>query len=71
MWAENWPALNVFLTLSTQWRLAPSGHLVGLDYTAIPPALGMLGVARREWPELFEDLRVMERAAIEALQPAG
>ena len=69
IWPENWQAVQVFVTLSTQWRLAPSGHLLGLDYAAIPPVLSMSGVPRAQWPELFGCLRTMEGAALDALKP--
>jgi len=54
----------VFCVLSTQWRMAPSGHMIGLDYAAIPPTLELLEIARAEWPEIFAGVRVMEYEAL-------
>lgn len=68
VWPENWLAVQVFAALSTQWRLAPSGHMIGLDYAAIRPTLELLDVERAEWVEIFAGLRVMEH---EALTEAG
>lgn len=64
VWPDNWLAVQSFAALSTQWRLGPSGQLVGLDYGAIPPTLDLLGIKRAEWPDVFAGLRVMEAEAI-------
>ena len=71
IWPENVQAVQVFVTLSTQWRIGPSGHLMGLEYTAIPAVLALLRIPRGAWPELFADLRAMEGAAVEALRPSS
>ena len=57
-------AVEVFAALGTQWRVGGMGSVIGLDYAAIPPVLRMLRVKPAAWPELFGDLRVMERAAL-------
>lgn len=71
---ENWDAVCVFCALETQWRelLTPPGRrvLTGLDYTAIAPVAKGLGVKRKRRPALFQDLRTMERAALQALEEA-
>lgn len=64
------PSVEVFLALSTQWRRAGlAGAVVGLDYAALPPTLWMM--ARRLVPAqratLFQDLQIMEGAALEVL----
>ena len=62
------PTLNLFLGMATQWRIAPMGGLTGLDYSAITPlVLRGLRIALRDWPAIFDGLRVMEDAALEAL----
>jgi hypothetical protein len=56
----------VFCSLSSQWRLVAGMNAVrwqGLRYEAIEPVLRLTGVPRREWPGLFNQLRVMESAA--------
>lgn len=69
MWPENVAAVNLFVALSTQWRMAPSGVLIGLDYAAVEPALRLTDVPRKRWRALFADLRVMEAAALDELKP--
>jgi len=39
----------------------------GLDYCAIEPVLRLKAIACERWPALFEDLRVMERAALNVI----
>lgn len=68
VWADNWDTVRVFCSLGTQWRVAAGmAGLVwlGLDYATIPPVLRLMAIPRRDWPELFEGLRVMERSAAE------
>jgi hypothetical protein len=58
---ENWPAVQMFLRLQTQWRTTMSG-LLGLDYGAVAWLLRLYEV---EDPRaLLEDLQVMEAAAL-------
>ena len=52
--------------MGTQWRMGPGGP-VGLDYGALPGVLRMMGAKRADWHWLFEDLRVIERAALEEM----
>lgn len=64
---DNLPAVNLFTTLVTQWRPGASGP-TGLDYSAVLAALQMNGVPKKEWRYLFEDIRVMEDAALEQIR---
>lgn len=68
---EVWPccvtAVNVFGSLSTQWRVGPAGA-TGLDYAALEPTLRLLAVPPDDWPALFEDVQTMERAALEEMR---
>lgn len=65
----NWKTLMLFMTLQTQWVWAigmDGGHRIGLNYSAITPlVLRSEGISLREWPEIFEGLRVMEMAVLE------
>ncbi|MCU0842962.1 MAG: DUF1799 domain-containing protein [Thiobacillaceae bacterium] len=61
---ENWPAVRVFDALGTQWRMSMAGP-IGLDYAALPMVFDLLGIEDRA--AVFEDLRTMERAALEEL----
>lgn len=59
VWPDNWSSTLVFADLSTQWRSGFNGP-IGLDYSAIPFVLRMKRIARDKWPEIFEDIVVME-----------
>lgn len=66
IWPENLAAVNVFIALSTQWRVGMSGA-TGLDYNAIPPVLRLVGIPRKEWADTFECVRVMEAEAMKIM----
>lgn len=66
IWPETLPPLRVFAALDTQWRVG-FGGATGLDYNVLPTTLRLLGVPRADWPELFEDIRTMERAALDVM----
>ena len=55
----------MFLRAQTQWRYGPSGRLLGLDYRGARAAAKGIGV---RWREVFETLRIMEYAVLEAQQ---
>jgi hypothetical protein len=71
VWPDNWPTLQLFLTLQTQWRLLVGGaggaSFIGLDYSAVQAAMLMLGIPRKERAEMFVGLCMMERAALPVL----
>ena len=59
---QNWQALNLFLLLSTQWRI-DGNKPTGIDYGAIAPTAQLAGVTLS--PPLFEKLRCMEQVALD------
>ncbi len=63
VWPASVPAVNVFLALSTQWRMGFNGF-IGLDYGVVPAVMRLCGVPHADRREMFEDLRVMEDAAM-------
>ncbi len=68
VWPENWPAVEMFLRLQTQWRHGFGGAL-GLDYVA---ARWLFDLYPPEDPrDLLEALQVMERAALAAFSEGG
>lgn len=71
IWPDNWLTVQAWATLSTQWRLGPSGQLAGLDYGAIVPTLELMGVERAEWRELFQGLRQMEAEVLSEVAKRG
>jgi hypothetical protein len=64
--AENWPTVQLWLRIQTQWRVSGMGGPVGLDYTAVEAAMRMLRLRNRT--ELFDGLQVMEVAALKAMK---
>jgi hypothetical protein len=73
---ENWDAVQVFLALSTQWRISAlsgfgAARMVhtGIDYGAIEPVYRLLDIPRGRRVAIFQQLRVMEGAALDALHP--
>lgn len=57
VWPANWPFVEMFLRLQTQWRTSFSG-LVGLDYTAVRWLFELYSVEKPQ--EMLEALQVME-----------
>ncbi|ALP62823.1 DUF1799 domain-containing protein [Paraburkholderia caribensis] len=70
--AENWDAVELFAACGTQWRKSVVASLTGggvfyegLDYPAVEAAMRMFGFRRKRHRELFDAVRVMERAALQ------
>ena len=61
LWAEHWPAVNLFMRSQTQWR-ATSNGVVGLDYGVILQLAPILGVALDA--QVLDDVQTMEAHAI-------
>ena len=66
VWPENWPAFAIFADLATQWRVGAGGP-VGLDYNVLFHKLDRMQLSRDEYDELEEDIRVMEREALDTM----
>ena len=58
VWPDNVPTLNVFVAMSTQWRVGYNGA-TGLDYAALPVVEDRVGIKAD-----FDGLRAMEEAAL-------
>lgn len=68
IYPDNWPAVQVFFALANCWRVDyMAGRYLGIDRPAIESTMRMMGVKRKRRGGIFEDLRVMENAALEAL----
>ena len=65
----NEAALTAFLAVQTQWRVAAAGMggsvSLGLDYSGADAGLRRAGLETT--PELWRDLRVIEAAAVAAM----
>ena len=56
------------MALQSQWRIAPSGIRLGLDYQAVATVLELLGIEAEDRRVTFDGLRVMEGAALEIFE---
>ncbi|MCK9994509.1 MAG: hypothetical protein Dbin4_03029 [Alphaproteobacteria bacterium] len=65
LWPDNEMPFNIFTRIQTQWRVGMSGA-TGLDYHGVGAAIQMMG--KTMTPELFSDIQLMERAALQAMQ---
>ena len=64
VWPDNWPAVEMFLRCQTQWRTTMSG-VFGFDYSAVEWLFRLYEV--KDQAAVFEDLQVMEAAAVRIL----
>lgn len=65
---ENWPALEIFLDMQTQWRvIATMGGAVyqGLDYSALISVVGLKCGDNAK--QIFDDVRAIEKGALSNL----
>lgn len=67
IWPDNLPAINLFLSIATQWRTGMNGA-TGLDYNVLHRELDDLGLAGEERQRLKADIRIMEDAALAAMR---
>lgn len=67
VWPDNLAPLNAFISMLTQWRVGMNGA-VGLDYGALETVFRMNGAAPDTWPQLFDDLRVLEDEALSIMR---
>lgn len=63
---ENRRAVAVFLAVQSQWRHAPMGGLLGLDYTGLESAMRMMRIRRRR--DTFARVRAIESGALSYLE---
>ena len=64
LWAEHWPAVELFMRCQTQWRATSSG-VVGLDYGVLLAIAPMLG--RTMDAALLDEVQTMELHARELI----
>jgi hypothetical protein len=65
-WPDNWQALQVFRSMSTQWTVAYGGY-VGLRYEALQPVFEACGIKKKARAEMFHSLRIMENEALSVI----
>ncbi len=69
MWEENWPAVELFLRVQTQWRTGMNGP-IGLDYVAVAWVLKLVAEEATH-RTLLEDLQIMEGAVLAFIAKQG
>lgn len=68
VWPENWQIMLVFIDMLSQWNVGMNG-VIGLRYEAMPMVLQVHGIKPDR--DLFDGIRVMERAALHELNEAN
>jgi hypothetical protein len=63
LWPENQPAFDLFCMVQTQWRIGMNGA-TGLDYSPLFVLMDKRGLSSEAWQQLFDDVRVIESAAL-------
>lgn len=66
VYPENWPALQLFSYLATQWRIGMGGA-TGLDYNVMFHKLDRMNLEPDEYEQREQDIRIMEREALKAM----
>jgi len=70
VWPENWPSALLFSRLATQWRVGMGGRYA-LDYCSLYPLIDRITDTQEQWFLMFDDIREMESAALEAMDEAS
>ena len=69
VWPDNLHAANVFIAMGTQWvRAGMNGEPTGLNYASLPEIWRRTKVPPAIRDTVFDDLRVMEEAAIRQIR---
>ncbi len=69
LYRDNRTALEVFLALATQWDVNSDGVRTNINYAALPTVERYRpDIPARKWPRLFNEIRVMEAAALEVIR---
>ncbi|MEV8518673.1 DUF1799 domain-containing protein [Dyella marensis] len=66
LWPENWPPIQLFLRISTQWRVG-AGGAVGLDYNVLFHELDRAKLGDDAYDDLFAAIQLIEQTALEEL----
>lgn len=70
LWPENKEAFWFWLSIQTQWQ-KDMERRVGLNYAGVEAAMRMSGIRRKERPQLYKLIQVMESAALEEWAAKG
>lgn len=67
IWPETLPAIQLFLSALTQWRMSSTGP-VGLDYLAVDLLMTYQSIPLPERAALLQDIACLERGYLSALR---
>lgn len=62
LWPENVATWNLFQSVGTQWVEGPTGP--GINFASLKIAMGFMRIKRRDDPEVFGEIKAMERATV-------
>lgn len=67
--ADVWPEHHRLLPIlrSRPWRVAGMGAYIGLDVTQVMSTVQMMGILPGEWPDVLDDLHVIQDTALDLL----
>lgn len=66
VWPENLPTVNLFIAMSTQWRIGGVGP-TGLDYGPLAAVMELVEIEAKDRPDAFDGLRIMESEALKIM----
>ena len=66
VWPDNWAAVELFITIGTQWRVGSCG-VVGLDYNVLFHLMARKNLNEADFDQLLSDIRALESFALEAI----
>lgn len=67
VWPDNWPVIELVSLCGTQWRVGNAGP-TGLIYESLFALMDRKGLTGDAWWQMFDDVRVVENEALEALR---
>lgn len=72
VWPENWPSWALFEEMGGQWRMrGMDGVPYALDYGPLFARMERLRLPDEEWREMFDDVRLLEAAALGEMRKAN
>jgi len=66
VYAESWPAVEIFLFCQFQWRQGFSG-IEGLDYAAVMPVIALRYPRKSKQLEVLDDINALEFGVMTAI----
>lgn len=67
VWPENMPAINLWNSISTQWRMGGMGGFIGLDYNVLFARMDRMKLSDQDYEWMFDDIRIIESEALSAI----